>query len=147
MSREVIIEKGLDSLQSIGDGHYLAYILCSRGECRVLFNDREHILKAGDCAIFRAGHQAYVSWKSDDFECRVIYASREVIEKSTPATNYGMKGSISLFNEPVMHLTPRQQVILDDDFRQIEERLFRSDGQKTRSVLYSISPPRETPCS
>lgn len=137
MNNEVIIEKNLDSLHSIGDGHYLAHILCYAGECSICFNDREHILRQGECAIFRAGHQAYLSRRSDDFGCKVIYASREVIEKSTPASNYGMKGSLSLFNEPVMHLTPEQQATLDNDFLQIEQRLAQSGHLFHKELMYN----------
>lgn len=137
MHNEIIIERNLDSLHSIGDGHYLAHILCYAGECSICFNDTEHILRQGECAIFRAGHQAYLRRRSDDFDCKVVYVSREIIEKSTPASNYGMKGSLSLFNEPVMHLTIEQQDILNNDFLQIEQRLAQSDHLFHKELMYN----------
>ncbi len=137
MDNEVIIERHLDSLLSIGDGHFIAHILCYKGECTICFNDKEHILRKRDCAIFRARHQAHLTRISEDFECKVVYVSRETIEKSTPASNYGMKGSLSLFNEPVMHLTQEQQAILDNDFRQIEERLAHKDHLFHKELMYN----------
>lgn len=137
MNKEIIIENDLASLQAIGDGHWLAHVLCYSGECSIEHNDKVHVLRAGDCAIFRGGNNGSASRWSEDFSCKVVYVSREVIEKSTPATNYGMKGSLSLHQDPIMHLSERQQAILDNDFRLIEERLDHPEHLFHKELMYN----------
>ena len=63
---------------------------------------------------------------SEDFRCKIIYATPEFIELSTPQSNYGMKGSLALFLNPVMHLTPEQQIVCRRDFEQLELRIQNS---------------------
>ena len=137
MNSDIIIEPNLDRLHCIGDGHFLAHVLCYAGECSVQSNGKVHIIKKGDCAIFRAGHEAHATNKTEDFLCKVIYASREVIEKSTPASNYGMKGSLSLHQDPIMHLTKIQQKILDYDFSLIGDRLTNTEHLFYKELMYN----------
>ena len=136
MQKEIIIKRELNSLRTTGDGHFLAHILCYAGNAHIVSNGTEHILKKGDCAILRAGHEAQLVRNSDDFDCKVVYASREVIEKSTPTSNYGIKGSLSLHNNPIMHLTTQQQSILDRDFMQIEERLTTPEHLFHKELMF-----------
>ena len=137
MYSDIIIESDLDNLHCIGDGHYLAHVLRYAGECSVQSNGKEHTLKKGDCAIFRAGHESRVIGRTKDFLCKVIYVSREVIEKSTPASNYGMKGSLSLHQDPIMHLTQEQQDVLDQDFCLIEDRLAHPEHLFHKELMYN----------
>ena len=47
--------------------------------------------------------------ESEDFRVDVIYVTQEFIEIATPQSNYGMRGHLSLFDNPIMHLTEKQQ--------------------------------------
>lgn len=49
------------------------------------------------------------------------------IELSTPQSNYAIKGQISLFNNPVIHLTPVQQELCLRDFDILEQRIKNSN--------------------
>ena len=49
------------------------------------------------------------------------------IELSTPQSNYAIKGQISLFNNPVIHLTPEQQELCLRDFDILEQRIKNSN--------------------
>ena len=46
---------------------------------------------------------------SPNFRTITIYVTPEFTEMATPLSNYGMRGQMMLFNDPVMHLNPRQQ--------------------------------------
>ncbi len=137
MTNEIIIKNNLETLHKTGDGHYLAHVLCYEGECSVQTNGMVHTVKKGDCAIFRAGYEAHLISRTADFLCKVIYVSREVIEKSTPASNYGMKGSLSLYQNPVMHLNHWQHEVLDQDFIQIENRLTHPEHLFYKNMMYN----------
>ena len=137
MNNEIIIETDLEALHTTGDGHYLAHVLCYAGECSVHSNGKIHTIRKGDCAIFPAGHGTHSVCKTKDFLCKVIYASCSVISKSTPASNYGMKGSLSLHRDPIMHLTKVQQDILNHDFCLIEDRLAHPEHLFYKEMMYN----------
>lgn len=51
--------------------------------------------------------------------------SASFVELCAPATNYGMKGQLALFINPIMHLTDEQRFVCERDFRWIEYRRHR----------------------
>ena len=65
---------------------------------------------------------------SDDFKVKVLYATSSFIELCTPMTNYGMHGSLALFFNPVMKLTPEQYDLCVREFKWIEFRLNQTDN-------------------
>lgn len=102
---------------------YLAHLLCLGGTCRYRFNGRDCELHAGDLSIIRKRKMVEDLWTSADFRCKIIYAKSGFIELCTPQSNYGMKGSLALFLNPVMHLTAEQQKVCRRDFDLLETRL------------------------
>ena len=58
---------------------------------------------SGDCLIIRRGDLVESVSESEDFRVDAIYVTPEFIEISTPHSNYGMKGQLALFNNPVMN--------------------------------------------
>ena len=114
------------SLEGIGKGlfaDYLAHAYCYEGDCRITFNNNIYTLSKGDCMIVRKTERVTRVEPSKDFRVDVIYVTPEFIEISTPQSNYGMKGQLALFNNPVMHLTPEQQKVCALDFDYIKRRL------------------------
>ena len=59
--------------------------------------------------IVRKGRLVEGIRPSADFRVRVVYVTAGFIELSTPQSNYGMKGQLSLFLNPVMRLDAGQQ--------------------------------------
>lgn len=57
------------------------------------------------------------------------------IELCTPQSNYGMKGQLSLFLDPVMRLLPTQQEICRRNFEMVEIRLRDSGHHFYREIL------------
>ena len=60
---------------------------------------------------------------SNDFRCRIIYVKPEFVTLCTPQSNYGTKGQLALFLNPVMHLNREQQDICLRDFELLEQRI------------------------
>ena len=88
---------------------YLTHALCLQGTATLLFNGAEFPLQAGDCLIIRRSELAQIANASPDFRTITIYVTPEFTEMATPLSNYGMRGQMMLFNDPVMHLNARQQ--------------------------------------
>ena len=124
MKKSIIVVK--DTLDDIGKGplaDYLAHAYCYEGDCRITFNNNVYTLSKGDCMIVRKTERVTRVEQSKDFRVDVIYVTPEFIEISTPQSNYGMKGQLALFNNPIMHLTPEQQKVCALDFDYIKRRL------------------------
>ena len=102
---------------------YLLHAYCHEGCCTFTYNNKVFTFGAGDCLIMRRSDLLESVHPTEDFRVEVIYVTPEFITISTPQSNYGTKGSISLFANPVMHLTPDQQKVCALDFDYIRRRL------------------------
>lgn len=123
MAREIIIK---DTLDGIGVGEvslHLAHILCLAGSCEIGYNDSVLSVREKDCTIIRATQLVGEIRCSDDFSVKVLYIDPVFIEKATPNNNYGMRGSLSLSQNPVMHLSDEEFSRCKRDFEEVERRL------------------------
>lgn len=133
--KDVIIE---DSLAGIGSARYenhLAHALCIGGSCSFTFNGRPFIIREGDLMIVRKGKLVDSLRPSNDFAVRTLYVTASFIELCTPQTNYGVKGQLSLFLNPVMSLDDGQRFVCERDFRWIDYRLGQTGHAFYRELL------------
>lgn len=120
---DIIVADRLGIVRTDSPEEYLTHLLCLGGTCRYRFNERDFELCAGDLSIIRKRNLIERIEPSDDFVCRIIYAKPGFIDLCTPQSNYGIKGSLALFLNPVMHLTPEQQIVCRRDFDLVEQRI------------------------
>ena len=133
--KDVIIE---DSLDGVGSGRYedyLAHALCLGGSCSFIFNEQRFELHEGDLMIVRKGKLLDEVKPSADFVVRTLYVTAPFIELCTPQTNYGVKGQLSLFLNPVMRLDEGQRFVCERDFRWIAYRLEQTGHTFYRELL------------
>lgn len=133
--KQVIIEDTLDRLGSDTCENYLTHALCTAGSCSFSFNGNELNLQAGDLMIVRKGKLVEKLKYSADFRVKVVYVTSEFIELCTPQSNYGMKGQLMLFLNPIMHLSAKQQKICHQDFELIEMRLQHTEHRFYREMM------------
>lgn len=127
-----------DNLEHVGDKKfdgYISHAYCSQGYSTFEHNGRKCRFQAGDCMIITDNHSPLGGLhQSDDFKVDVIYVTQEFIQLSTPQSNYGMRGHLALFENPVMRLTPEQQEVCKMNFDYVKLRLkqvghrFRHDA-------------------
>lgn len=134
-TKDVIIEQTLDGLGTEAYSDYIAHAICLAGHCSFSFNGNEFELREGDLMIVRKGKLVEKICPSEDFEVKAIYVTTPFIELCTPQSNYGMKGSVALFLNPVMHLTGEQRFVCERDFRWIEYRLGQTDHNFYKELL------------
>ena len=85
--------------------------------------------------IVRKGKLVERICPGEDFRVKVIYVTSEFIEFSTPLSNYGMKGQLSLFLNPIMKLDAGQQEQCRKDFEMVESRLAQTGHHFRRDLL------------
>lgn len=133
--KDVILEDTLDGVGSSRYDNYLAHALCLGGSCAFKFNDRQFELHESDLMIVRKGKLLDDIRPSDDFVVKVLYVTAPFIELCTPQTNYGMKGQLSLFLNPIMSLDSGQRFVCERDFRWIDYRLNQINHTFYRELL------------
>lgn len=119
-----------DTLEGVGTARferYLAHALCLNGHMSFNFNGNDFTLSKGDLMIVRKAKLIDNLRMSDDFNVKVIYVDAGYVEHCTPQSNYGMKGQLALFLNPVMHLNQAQFALCLQDFNNVEYR-FRTTG-------------------
>lgn len=134
-TEKIIIADTLEGLNTDAYSDYLTHALCLGGTCRFGYNGEERELQAGDLMIVRKGKLVERLQPSEDFRVKVIYVASGFIELSTPQSNYGMKGQLSLFLNPIMHLTAEQQELCLRDFELVEYRLLNTSHHFYRDML------------
>ena len=120
---DIFIADRLETVSLDDDRRFLSHLLCLDGNCSFLFNGKSFEISKGDLAIVRRRDMLEDIRPSSDFRCRIIYASPSFIELCTPRSNYGMRGSVALFLNPVIRLTEAQRRICAADFDMLEGRL------------------------
>lgn len=133
--KDIIIADKLGVVRLDSEVEYLAHLLCLEGTCRYLFNEKEFELHAGDLSIVRKRKMIEKIRPSDDFRCRIIYATPGFIELCTPQSNYGMKGALALFLNPVMQLTPEQQFVCRRDYDLLAQRIEDTEHRFYREMV------------
>lgn len=138
MQRNIIIEHTLQGVGADERNGYLAHALCLGGECSFLWNGTPATLRKGGVLIARKGKLVSELTPSADFKVMVIYVRANFIEASTPANNYGIKGSLALFLNPVMQLTEEQFLLCKADFEAVAFRLAQTDNHFYRDVMMNV---------
>lgn len=135
--KDILVLDRLGIIKPDSEENYLAHLFCLGGTCRYRFNNRDFELHAGDLSIIRRRDLIENVETSDDFRCKIIYARPGFIELCTPQSNYGTKGSLALFLNPVIHLSPEQQTVCRQDYEMLEARIKNVEHRFYRETLIS----------
>ena len=117
----VIISDSLEGFTDERLRHYVAHALCLGGRMEFDFNGHHFEFAHGDLMIVRK--TALMS----DIGLSVIFVENGFVEQCTPQSNYGMKGQMALFMNPVMHLEEAQYELCVQDFNSVEFR-YHAEG-------------------
>lgn len=119
--------------------NYVVHIICTAGQYEFCFDGRQFKMTVGDSMII--GVQRLLEHKkpSEDFKAICIYVKPEFLEVCTPRNNYGIKGSLSLYSNPIMHLNDEQFDRLKKDFAYIEYRLIHDEHHFQNDVMYCVT--------
>ena len=135
-SQHIIIDNTLSRIADTAFSTYLCHAYCYQGQCTFERNGQSFRFEAGDCMIIaRRGDLVKNLRESTDFRVDVIYVTQQFIELSTPQSNYGMRGQLSLFRNPIMKLTPEQQEICKLNFESVKRRLAQTEHRFRHDAL------------
>lgn len=133
---DIIISHSLDMVWDESYQDYLSHALCVGGKCEFLFNGKEFELHEGDVMIIRRGKLLERIRPSHNFRViNVMVTSAFIIASSPIQSNYGVKGQLALFLNPVMRLSAEQYALCRKDFDNIEFRLSQTTNNFRNEVL------------
>lgn len=134
--QHIIIDDTLDRIDNRQFAGYLCHAYCHAGSCTFEHSGRRFRIEAGDCMIVSRRLDLIENIQpSPDFSIEVIYVSQAFIEMSTPQSNYGMKGHLALFDNPIMRLNEHQQAQCINNFAVIRRRLSQPQHHFFREVM------------
>lgn len=121
--KNVIVKPNVEGLASDDVIDYVAHIYVKRGRVELKYHGEPMLLEAGQCMIVRMQRLITDVLPSSDCEADAIYITPTFIEMSTPRNNYGIRGSLMLFINPIMTLDEAGQSRCQRDFDEVKLRL------------------------
>lgn len=132
----MIIDHDLHRLATGEADEYVAHILSFQGRMEFLFDGRPFTLTPQCGMIVRVQRLLEGLSPSSDFKAKCIYITVPYLEYCSPRSNYGIKGTISLFQNPIMHLNAEQFERLNMDFRYMEYRYHQDSHRFQDDIMY-----------
>lgn len=112
---------------------YIAHVICMGGELNFEYYGSSFTIHTGEGMIFPCSPGIKAVNVGEGLMLDIIFVSSDFLEVCTPRNNYGIKGSLSLHNNPVMTMDADHFQQLQEDFQIIERRwrdkshLFHTD--------------------
>ena len=137
-NKNIIIEDSLHRLGSEELRHCIAHVLCEVGSYAFQYNGENFTLEAGQTMIIPYQQFIEAVVPSPYLQATCIYLTPEYAEYCSPRSNYGIRGALALFANPIMPLTEKQFTQLQYDFLQIKHRLTDTthDFQEEQKITF-----------
>ena len=118
--------------------HTCMHLLCTAGEGSFVFNERCYHIVTNDLVVIPYPERISNLAAHPDMQVEWFAADYKFLQNLLPSNNYSIGGSISLNQDPVIHLDERQARRLLDDFHRIRERMDERDLQFYRELMGSL---------
>lgn len=102
---------------------YILHSLCLDGRMEFHFNGKRFIFEQGDLLIMRKTFLMERVGVSEDFKAISVLIDAGFVEYCSPQSNYGIKGQLALFLNPVMKLSECQFELCKKDFSDVKYRI------------------------
>ena len=109
-ANSIIVDHRLDRMLEPDLASHFTHAYCEAGECEVTFNGQTFTLGEGGCMIIIANRLVSRVVHSDDFKVKVIFVDESFLQACTPHSNYGTRGGLSLYINPIMRLTDDERL-------------------------------------
>jgi AraC-like DNA-binding protein len=99
------------------------HLICTAGEGSLVHNGRCYHIRQNDLVVIPYPHHITNLAAHPDMQVEWFAADIRFLQSLLPANNYSIGGSITLYQDPVIHLTETQALHLLNDFHRLSERL------------------------
>ncbi len=123
--------------------HTCMHLLCTAGEGSFVFNERCYHIVANDLVVIPYPERISNLAAHPDMQVEWFAADYKFLQNLLPSNNYSIGGSISLNQDPVIHLNDQQARRLLDDFHRLRERMDERNLQFCQTLYDYIT--KDTP--
>ena len=103
--------------------HTCMHLLCTAGEGSFVFNERCYHIVKNDLVVIPMPARVSNIAAHADMKVEWFAADYKFLQNLLPSNNYGIGGSISLNQDPVIKLTDEQASFLLADFHRLRDRM------------------------
>ena len=120
---------------------WCVHMVCLQGEGFFTYDGRPFRVKKHDAVVINAPQQVHVVGQSKDLKVEVLAAPHDFLSNQLPANNYGIGGSISLYDNPVIPLSEEDAETLVRDIHQIRDRIADTGHLFYRELIGGLALP------
>lgn len=99
------------------------HLVCLRGEGCFTLAGRPFRVGKHNAVVINTPQKVKVTGQSEDLQVEVLAASLDFLNNQLPANNYGIGGSISLYDDPIIPLSEPDTERLVNDIHHIRDRI------------------------
>lgn len=114
------------------------HLVCNSGEGGFLYNESEIRMKAGDIAVLSRPALIRDITMAEDFTCAYIAAPDKFLHNLLPANNYSIQGCVSLFENPIIHVSAENADRFRTDIANIRERINETEHRFYPELIGSL---------
>ena len=118
--------------------HTCLHLLCTAGEGSFVFNEKCYHIVPNDLVVIPMPHRMSNLAAHADLQVEWFAADYKFLQNLLPSNNYSIGGSISLNQDPVIHLTDAQAGHILSDFHRLRDRLPDRDLLFFRELMGSL---------
>lgn len=126
-------------IRSVDFSDWVIHLLCLDGEAWFVYDGRKFSVSRNDVVIITKPQLIGDTGQSDDLKVEIIAAPGEFLHNQLPANNFGIGGAISLFDNPVIHLSDGNAQTLLDDMHAIRNRIDDTAHPFYRELIGSLA--------
>ena len=126
-------------IRSVDFSDWVIHLFCLDGEAWFVYDGRKFSISRNDVVIITKPQIISDSGQSDDLRVEIIAAPSNFLHNQLPANNFGIGGTISLFENPVIHLSDENTRILLDDMHAIRKRIDDTEHPFYRELIGSLA--------
>ncbi|MBM6719811.1 AraC family transcriptional regulator [Bacteroides gallinaceum] len=120
---------------------WCVHMVCLQGEGFFTYDGRPFHVKKHDAVVINAPQQVHVVGQSEDLKVEVLAAPHDFLSNQLPANNYGIGGSISLYDNPVIPLSEEDAETLVRDIHHIRDRIADTGHLFYRELIGGLALP------
>ena len=138
MKTDFLYSKNFYGMNARELSHTCMHLLCLAGEGSFVFNERCYHLVKNDLVVIPMPNRVNNLAAHNDMQVEWFAADYKFLQNLLPSNNYSIGGSISLNQNPVIHLSEEQCSHLLEDFHRLRDRMGDSHLQFYSELMGSL---------
>lgn len=116
----------------------IVHLICNSGEGHFQYNGNQFTVSAGDIAVISQPRIVSDISANEDFSCVYIAAPDKFLHNLLPANNYAIQGCVSLFDNPIIHVSDDDAVRFRTDLANIRRRVNDTGHRFYQEMIGSL---------